>query len=127
MTIEMAQQIWDSAKAADDSHAFFALWQVKAPGLRVNNSGDLLIVRMRDTALNLRNLGFVDILGNVRYLLADDISGLYYGLTGRKEVIAIAQEFVTGVKYRELTGQAVAIAFCAENIPHVARAIQKKH
>jgi putative DNA primase/helicase len=127
MTIENAQQIWDNAKLADDSHPFFGLWQVRRPGLRVDRSGALLIVPMRDAVRNLQNLAYINSKGSSRYLWADNIPGLYYGLTGRKEVIAIAKEFVTGVRYHELTGNAVAVAFCAENVPHVAKAMLEKY
>jgi hypothetical protein len=82
---------------------------------------------MRDAALNLQNLAYIDVERNPHYLLAGDVSGLYYGLNGRKEAIAIAHEFVTGVRFRELTDHAVAISFCAENVPHVAKAMQEKY
>jgi hypothetical protein len=126
VTVEKAQQIWDSAELADDSHPFFARWQIKAPSVRIDRSGALL-VPMRDIARSLQNLAFINVEGDMHYLLAGDISDLYFGLTGRKEVIAIAEEFITGVRYHQLTGHAVAIAFCADNVPHVAKVMQGKY
>jgi phage/plasmid primase-like uncharacterized protein len=126
MAIESTQHIWDCAKPADDSHPFFARWQFNAPGLRVDRSGALLMVPMRDAARNLKNLGFINAEGNLHFL-SGGMSGLYYGLTGPKEVIAITQEFVTGVRYHLPTGNAVAIAFSAENVPHVATAMHNKY
>jgi phage/plasmid primase-like uncharacterized protein len=127
VTIEKAQQIWDCAEPACNSHPFFVRWHITAPSVRIDRSGAFLMVPMRDAALNLQNLAYIDVERNPHYLLAGDVSGLYYGLNGRKEAIAIAHEFVTGVRFRELTAHAVAIAFCAENVLPVAKAIQEKY
>jgi hypothetical protein len=125
---ENLQLLLEGAEPASDSHTFFIRWKFTLPRVRIDGSSGLLMVPMRDTAGNVRNIAYIDILGDATFLHADsDIRGLYYGLTGKKEVIAIAKDFVTGANYHELTGHAVAIAFCAENVPHVAKAMQEKY
>jgi len=113
---------------ASDSYTFFVRWKIKLPNARIDGSSGRLMIPMRDTARNVRNIAYIDILGDATFLHADsDIRGLYYGLTGKKEVIGIAKNFLTGAEYHELTGHAVAIAFRTENVAPVAKALQEKY
>lgn len=119
-----AQHIWDSSPPADDSHPYLVRKGVKAHNLR--QSGDAIVVPIKDTNGTLYSLQFIDPEGNKRFLTGGRIRGCYSGIGKPTDRIVVAEGYATAASIHESTGHAVAIAFNAGNLEPVCLELRKR-
>lgn len=134
---QRAARIWAASRPAPPSHPYLARKGVQAHGLRVYRGA--LVVPARDTAGVLHGLQFIGASGAKRFLAGARVLG-HYCLLGSpgddacgepseaaRDVVCVVEGFATGASVHEATGYAVAVAFHADNLAAVARAIRDKH
>ncbi len=112
------------SQAASADHPYLKTKGVQAHGLR--ESGDKLIVPMRDAAGELHSLQTIDGAGDKLYLAGGRKRGCYFSIGKPDGVLCIAEGYATGASVHEATGYAVAVAFDAGNLEPVARALRAK-
>ena len=75
----------------------------------------------------LTSLQFIEEDGTKRFLSGGEIKGGCCILGAPAEVICIAEGYATGCSIHEATGHAVAVAFNAGNLMHVAQAMRQRY
>jgi putative DNA primase/helicase len=133
---ERAQHIWDNSQPASDEHPYLRRKGVKAYRLKIYR-GDLsingvridsaLVIPLLDSARQLHGLQFITPEGEKRYLPGGRISGCYFRLVSKKDIIVIAEGFATAASIHEATGLTTAVAFDAGNLAKVALVLRKKY
>jgi putative DNA primase/helicase len=119
-----AVSLWRAAQPAPDSHPYLLSKQVRSHGLRVHRG--CLVVPLRDASGALQNLQFIGEDGAKRFLKGGRVRGCYYGMGEPAGELFIVEGYATGATVHEATGHAVAVAFDAGNLPHVAAALRAK-
>ena len=119
-----AALIWRAAQPAPDSHPYLLSRQVRSHGLRLHRGG--LVVPLRDTSGALQNLQFISEDGAKRFLKGGRVRGCYFGMGVPAGALFIVEGYATGATVHEATGHAVAVAFDAGNLPHVAIGLRAK-
>jgi putative DNA primase/helicase len=120
-----AALIWRAAQPAPDSHPYLLAKQVRSHGLRLHRGG--LVVPLRETSGALQNLQFISENGAKRFLKAGRVRGCYFGMGVPAGALFIVEGYATGATVHEATGHAVAVAFDAGNLPHVATGLRAKY
>ncbi|MFC1542915.1 DUF3631 domain-containing protein [Candidatus Neomarinimicrobiota bacterium] len=120
-----AQQLWDNAEPAPDSHPYLEKKQIKPHGLRVHNGS--LVVPLRDTAGVIHSLQYIAKDGTKRFLTGGRVSGCYYSIGKPNGIIYVAEGFSTAATDHEVTNEAVVAAFSAGNLKSVARELRGKY
>ncbi|MCC6380132.1 MAG: DUF927 domain-containing protein [Burkholderiales bacterium] len=100
---------------------------VQAHGVRVEADGALL-VPMRTAAGELRNVQAIAVDGVKRFLAGGEVVGLLHWLgdPDSAAVVALAEGYATAATVHQAAGLAVACAFNAGNLPHVAREVRDR-
>ena len=121
-----AQSIWENAKPAPDNHFYLIKKEVKAHGMCLHEDGRLIVpVCMDDEIVSLQ---FISQDGGKIFLKGGRTAGGYccLGKTENSEIVCIAEGFATAASIREATGHPVIVAFNANNLEPVAKAIRLK-
>ena len=121
---EAAQRL--AAATACTQHAYLTVKGVQGHGVKVDSAG-ALIVPMRDTAGKLHSLQTVSQDGDKRFLFGGLVKGCYHAIGKPAGVLIVCEGYATGASIHECTGQAVAVAFNAGNVPEVAVALRAKY
>lgn len=131
-----ARAIWDAASDASLEHPYLRRKTVQGYGLRTY-SGDLsidgmacdgaLVVPLRDAALNLVSLEFINAEGEKRFLPGGAKAGACHVIGNNQKRIVIAEGYATAATIHEATGYAVAVAFDAGNLRRIAIALREIH
>lgn len=121
---EKAARLWETLPAANDNHPYLLRKGVQA--FNVKQSGDALVVPLKDTDGTLHSLQFIDPEGNKRFLTGGRIKGCYSGIGRPNGRIYIAEGYATAASIHQSTGHAVAIAFNAGNLEPVAVALRER-
>lgn len=119
-----AARLWQRAGPASDSHPYLQRKGVSAIGIR--QLRDMLLIPARDTAGVLHTLQFIQPDGSKRFLTGGRISGCYFSIGGKGDVLLLAEGVATGLTLHMATGRPVAVAFNAGNLVAVARALRSK-
>ncbi|MCJ7601683.1 MAG: AAA family ATPase, partial [Desulfobulbaceae bacterium] len=119
-----AAKIWRDAKPATDDHSYIIAKGVKPYGLRLH--GDCLVIPLRDSQGKLWSLQFIGPDGTKRFLSDGRKRGCYFAIGKPTGVLCFCEGFATGASIHEATGYAVAVAFDAGNLIHVATALRSK-
>ena len=114
--------IWEAALMASLTHPYLVKKKVKNYGLRQHNGR--LVIPMRDGAGVLCSLQFIDNGGNKRFLSGGRKKGCYFLIGDTGKSLLIAEGYATAATLREVTGQAVAVAFDAGNLKPVAQVLR---
>lgn len=122
---EKSARIWKDASVASDSHLYLVKKGVRAYGLKVSKTGQL-IVQVHDGRI-LHGLQFISPEGEKLYLPGTNKTGCYHAIGRVDGKILIVEGYATGASAHEATGHAVAIAFDAGNLLHVAKALRSKY
>ena len=115
-----------AAATACTHHAYLTVKGVQGHGVKVDSAG-ALIVPMRDTAGKLHSLQTVSQDGDKRFLFGGLVKGCYHAIGKPAGVLIVCEGYATGASIHECTGQAVAVAFNAGNVPEVAVALRAKY
>jgi phage/plasmid primase-like uncharacterized protein/RecA-family ATPase len=128
--VEVAQEaraVWSKMK--EGPHPYLDTKRIKAHGARVTDDGKLLAVPLFGADGALWNLQYIDPEGRKRCLFGGRVEGCFYLIGGDPAdgVICFAEGFATGCSICESTNDtAVAVAFTASNLIHVAKALRSK-
>lgn len=121
---QRAERMWQRARPATDGHPYLLAKRVRAIGLR--QLRDMLLVPARDTAGRLSTLQFISGDGSKRFLSGGAIAGRYYAMGRPADCLLICEGYATAATIFEVTGQAVAACFSANNMTPVAQALRRK-
>lgn len=127
---ENARYIWESNKNCF-SHPYLTKKKVKAYGLKVSMSGDL-IIPIYDSKGELCSLQFISSDGSKRFLPGGKLSGSYYMIGDQESsTVYLCEGYATGASILESLivegigpNACVYIAFNANNLPKVAESLK---
>ena len=125
-TSEEASSIWENSVKADITHPYLEKHQIKGFGCRQQE--DKLVFPLYDITTNICNLLYIDEDGNKQFL-GSKKRGCYIpiGNPHSNKKIFVCDNYVTGAKIHEKTGEAVVIAFDPENFKPVKEALLSKY
>jgi phage/plasmid primase-like uncharacterized protein len=121
---EEVAAIWADATPAADDHPYLVAKGVKVYGLMQH--GDALLVPMKDNTGTLHSLQYIYPNGRKLFHPGGRIKGCYAGIGKPNGSITIAEGYATAATLYQSTGQAVAIAFNANNLTPVSVALQQR-
>ena len=121
----VASYIWERAATAPEGHPYLEKKQIKPNGAKLYRGS--LVLPLRDVEGCLHSLQFISPDGDKVYLRGGRVSGCCYGLGSVGRRIYVSEGFATGATVYEVTGDAVAIAFSANNLTSVATTLRQKH
>lgn len=110
-------------------HNYLSAKGVKGYGVKVEDDGYLL-VPMRDTAGKLWNIERINPADSKdkKGLFGGRRDSLYHAIGGKPAGrLIVCEGYATGASIHEATGDAVAVAFNAGNVPKVATALHSKY
>ena len=125
-TSEEASSIWENSIKADITHPYLEKHQIKGFGCRQQE--DKLVFPLYDITTNICNLLYIDEDGNKQFL-GGKKRGCYIpiGNPHSNKKIFVCDNYVTGAKIHEKTGETVAIAFDPKNLEPVKQALLEKY
>jgi antirestriction protein ArdC/phage/plasmid primase-like uncharacterized protein len=122
---------------ASPDHPFLKEREVEPFG--VHQEQDTLYVPLRNKAGYVRNLNIIESNGDSRFLIGAEKEGCFHFITGPdqyssnidpKEIaqgeIVLSQGYASGASLHMATGKPVAVAFTADNLEPVARALRER-
>ncbi len=120
-----ALQIWDHARPTPDNHPYLKKKGVKSYGLKVDEQGNLLIP-VFDLKKELHSLQLISInTEQNKHFLSDGIvRGHCYWISGKEDIIYLAEGYATAASIHQATGATVYISFMAGNLLPVAKALK---
>lgn len=121
----LALRHWQAATPARVDHPYLARKGVQPYGIRA--AGSALLVPMRCTAGKLHGLQTIFADGTKRFTAGGKKQGCYHAIGKPDGVLIVCEGYATGASIHAATGQAVAVAFDAGNLAHVAVALHAKH
>ncbi|WP_161993309.1 DUF927 domain-containing protein, partial [Lacisediminimonas profundi] len=121
-----AEKIW--ATASESGGAPY-LVRKAVNGYGVRFAADALVIPLLDGDGKLWNVQRIFADGGKRFLAGGRVSGCFHiiGEVRTSEWLLIAEGYATAATLHQVTGFAVAVAFNANNIGHVAIALRKRH
>lgn len=120
-----AQERWEKARSADDSHPYLLAKNVNPYGLRLE--GENLLISIYNLAeKGITSLQTISPNGEKRFLSGGKVQGGFYQIGDESDGVVICEGFATGASIHKATGLVVAVAFHAGNLLPVAKAIQDK-
>lgn len=119
-------ELWRQGKEATNAHPYLERKGVRAYGLRLLR--DSLMVPLFDTAELIHGMQFIGPNGDKRFKTGTVKLGHYFPI-GKpiRKTLLICEGYATGASLHEATGHAVAVAFDAGNLRHVAEALHDKY
>ncbi len=122
---ERAAQIWDLATPAPAEHPYLASHGVGVHGIRCADDGRL-VIPMCDADGAIQSIQYIDAAGGKRFLAGPSVKSAYHTIGTPGDRIVIVEGYATAAAIHEATGDAVAVAFSANNLAPVARALRAK-
>ncbi|RIX41513.1 MAG: toprim domain-containing protein [Rhodocyclales bacterium GT-UBC] len=119
-----ALDLWEKAKPADSGHAYLARKAVPAYGIKLLR--EQLVVPLRDVDGVLHSLQFIGSDGRKTFLTGGRKRGCYHAIGKPAGALCICEGYATGATIYQATGKATAVAFDANNLQPVARALRRK-
>lgn len=116
--------LWRNAADATDDHPYLVAKGVKAYGLK--QQGDALLVPIKDNSGTLHSLQYIYPNGRKLFHPGGRTKGCYAGIGRPDGSITVAEGYATAATLHQSTGQAVAIAFNANNLTPVSLALQER-
>ena len=120
-----AKNIWFKSTEATPDHPYLRAKGIQPHGARVDDQGRLVIRVERDG--ELVGLQFITPAGEgwkKEFLKGTPAAGSYYVIGELGDKVCIAEGFATAVSIHEATGDAVVVAFFADNLLAVAKHIE---
>lgn len=116
-----AKAIWNEAEPAPATHPYLQKKQVQSHGLRIHK--DMLVCPVYING-QLRSLQFIT-ADSKRFLKNGEISGGYYPIGTPEDKVFVCEGFATAATVREVTGEAVVVAYNAKNLIKVAKYVRE--
>lgn len=118
--------LWQQGRDVDAKHPYLLKKGMRPYGIK--QLGDMLMIPVRGCDGVLRGLQFIGPDGSKRFKTGTEVTGGYHAFGNpRGNTILICEGMATGATLHEATGHAVAVAFNAGNLRHVARALHDKY
>jgi phage/plasmid primase-like uncharacterized protein len=125
-----AQQLFAEAADAPDDHPYLKSKGITASGAKIDETGHVLLVKMRDAEGKIRNIQRIFKDGQKRFHPNAQVSGTYWAI-GKKEdaakVFVVCEGWATGVSISKCTGYPVAVAFNRGNLENVVTIMRNKY
>ena len=121
---DRANRMWSESSHVAE-HPYLTAKSVQGYGLR--QTGDMLLVPLRDVAGTLHSLQTIDASGQKRFLSGGKVQGCYHSIGQPDGCIVVCEGFATGASIHMATGHAVACAMNAGNLQAVAMALHAKY
>lgn len=121
---DTVSQIWTDGMAASADHPYLARKGIGSHGARVTGDGRLMIPLYTADG-ELASLQYISADGEKRYHPSGMTKGCFLIIGEAKGRIFIAEGFATAATIHEQTGDAVAVAFSAGNLPATAEAMRE--
>lgn len=118
-----ADKVLKKSTKAISNHPYLVRKCVKAYGIGIYRG--MLVIPMRNNG-KLHSIQFIAPNGEKRFLTGGRISECYFSIGKPEQILCICEGYATGATIYEATGYAVAIAFNAENLRHVAQFLRNK-
>lgn len=126
----MAAKAWSDARESGNS-LYLEKKKVTAHGVRFSSGkgGDTLLIPLLDASGKLWNLQRIFANSDKRFYTGGRVSGCFHviGEVAASDWLLIAEGYATGATLLEASGHAVAIAFSAGNIKHLAAAMHDRY
>ena len=120
-----ANQIWEQSTEAPATHPYLQSKKVQPHGLKLSRGK--LVVPLYDQDHNLQSLQFIGPGGEKKFLGGGRVKACYYPVGGAPDkILYVAEGFATAATVQEATESSVAVAFNANNIKSVAKALHEK-
>jgi len=120
-----ANNIWEQSTEAPTDHPYLLSKKVHPHGLK--SSRGKLVVPLYDQDSVPQSLQFISPDGEKKFLRGGLTKGCYYPIGGAPDkILYVAEGFATAATVHEATGSAVAVAFNANNLKPVAKALRAK-
>lgn len=120
-----ANDLWQRAIPASDSHPYLLRKKVKAHSIRILNNS--LVIPLYDSNRKLRTLQFINPEGNKRFLAGGRKTGCYFPIGDFVEnQLLLCEGYATGASLFEAMALLTIIAFDANNLKPVAIDMRKK-
>lgn len=113
-----ARHLWEQAKPAA-GHAYLSAKGVRAHGLRVDQSGTLLVPVYDAKTAELMSFQRIDAQGQKRFLAGASTDGGHFTIPGDLPRI-FCEGYATAATIHEATGRATVVGFNADNMVKVA-------
>jgi putative DNA primase/helicase len=122
-----ARRIWEKSRPADPGHPYLINKGIEAHGIR--QAGQVLIVPLYIAAGSFVSLQRIFPNGSKRHHPGGQVKGCFYSIgdPAKSDIIYICEGFATGASVHQATGQAVFIAFTANNLEAVTGIAKKRH
>jgi putative DNA primase/helicase len=117
--------LWEKASPASLHHPYLVEKGIEPHGVRENSDGQLLVPVWIDGKVT--SLETIAADGGKLFLTGGCVSGGSHLIGEPGDKIAVAEGFATAATIHEMTGLAVAVAFCRGNLLPVARTIRAKY
>ncbi|MBI3283422.1 MAG: DUF927 domain-containing protein [Burkholderiales bacterium] len=125
-----AAKAWDSASDSGQS-AYLEQKRIDGHGVRfaVSKAGAVVLIPVRDASGQLCNLQRIFPNGDKRFYTGGRVSGCCHvlGDAAASDWLLIAEGYATGATLHEASGHAVAIAFSAGNLKHIAALMRERY
>lgn len=122
----ISADLWQQGHDVDATHPYLVVKGIKPYGIK--QLRDMLMIPVRGSNGILRGLQFIGLDGAKRFKTGTEITGGYHAFGQPQDnTIAICEGVATGATLHEVTGHAVAVAFNAGNLRHVAEALHNKN
>lgn len=120
-----ASKIWEQSVKPPTDHPYLISKRVQSHGLKLSRGK--LIVPLYDQNQVIQSLQFIGPDGEKRFLRGGLTKGCYFPIEGALDkILYIAEGFATAATVHEVTGSAVAVAFYANNLEPIAKALREK-
>lgn len=119
---DCAADMWERATAPSRAHTYLRAKSIGVYDIR--QLAPMLLVPMRDTDGQLRNLQTIRGDGTKRFLRGGRVSGLFHTIGRRGNRIWLCEGYATGVSLHIDTGECVVAAFSCGNLLNVAKAVK---
>ena len=119
-----AAGLWEKAAPATNDHPYLVNKHVGAYGIRALRNQ--IVVPLRTAAGELTSLQFISPDGGKKLLTGGRKGACFHATARPLAALCICEGYATGATLYEATGHAVAVAFDAGNLLHVAKALHGK-
>lgn len=116
--------IWADGMAASADHPYLARKGISPHGARVTGDGRVMLPLFNADG-ELASLQYIGQDGEKRYHPGGMTKGCFWSLGTDSQTVYIAEGFATAATIHEVTGQMVAIAYSAGNLPATAQAMRE--
>jgi putative DNA primase/helicase len=121
---EDVREIWESSQVASDDYPYLKNKRVKAHGARLAPDGRL-ITPIYNEAYQLVSLQYISVSGSKQYHAHGRVSGCCWLIGAPSDTIYVVEGFATGATVHEVSGQMVAVAYSAHNLPSVVERLRE--